>query len=61
MRTKMWTQYTYRVRIDELGRGVAARGPRAEGGRGEESFMCYGKRASSAIDVESSTCSALGG
>ena len=38
MRTKMWTQYTYRVRIDELGRGLAARGPRAEGGRGEESF-----------------------
>ena len=38
MSTKIWPQYTYRVRIDELGPTSGGEGPRAEGGRGEESF-----------------------
>ena len=35
MRTKVRPQYTKRVRIDDSGPTFAARGPRAEGGRGE--------------------------
>ena len=37
MLTKNWAQYTYRVRIDELGRGSGGEGAQG-GGRGEESF-----------------------
>ena len=35
MRTKVRPQYTKRVRIDDSGPTFAARGPRAEGARGE--------------------------
>ena len=38
MRTNFWPEYTYRVRIDELGPTSGGEGPRADGGWGEESF-----------------------
>ena len=33
--SKVWSQYTYSLRMDELGPRVGGEGPRAEGGRGK--------------------------
>ena len=41
LRAKVWSQYTYRVRMNILGPRFGGEGPRAEGGRGEETSPQY--------------------